>query len=265
MNETLRDGAIAIFGFALLSNLLGQRTQHAIVHDLSYTARGGHLQARVYPRGMFGSLLGQASSVRVTGSGVVVDALPFEIKPGGGMHATVGKFYLDLSDVKLKSIPVQRFTAEIPSVSVDSDALIMRERMVMRSAGVGTTESTFRISDLQTYFAAKMGGMKDASVECVDGGLKIRTSMSFLGFPTAIEAFGKLNAVDGRYLVFNASRLTFNGADANPLFAKSMLDSINPVLDIQRDLGLGAYLALTDVETKEGAVIVKSKLTIPAR
>lgn len=265
MNETLRDGAIAIFGFALLSNLLGQRTQHAIVHDLSHTAKGGHLQARVYPRGMFGSLLGQANSVRVTGSGVSINELPFTIQRGGGLHANVERLFLDLSDIQLKGLPVKRLSVVLPSVSVDADALIGRERMVMRSAGEGKAEGEFSIDKLMALFSTKMPSVSDVHIETNSNGLKIRANMSFFGFPNTIEADGTLNIVDGKYLILAFSRLTLNGATADPLLAKGMLDTVNPVLDIQRDLGLGALLTLTDVETKEGAVIVKGKLTIPAR
>jgi hypothetical protein len=57
--------------------------------------------------------------------------------------------------------------------------------------------------------------------------------------------------------------MLLNGRETAPAFAQTRANAINPVLDIDRDLGLAGFLYITEVEVGEGIVTIRGRATVP--
>src|SRR2546423_578148 len=120
MGDELKDTAFAVLGLALFVGLATHRAEHAIVHELRQTLHGGVLNADVRSHGLFGLAIGRIDSVRVTGSDLTGNDVPFAIKRGPGLRANAARIEFDLRYLTLRGTTVRRFTASFPSVSLDA-------------------------------------------------------------------------------------------------------------------------------------------------
>jgi hypothetical protein len=78
-----------------------------------------------------------------------------------------------------------------------------------------------------------------------------------------VEIRAKIVPVEGRYLFIEEPSIQIDGKNPNPLFVQSLLKTLNPVIDLEKDLGLGSFVFVTDVEIGEGAVNLRGRATIP--
>jgi hypothetical protein len=263
MDDTLKDVAIAFFGLALLSGAAQQRVEHDLRRDLEKTLRGGSIQAHVKPRGLFGLLAGESSVTRITGRNFSADNLPFQIVPGGGPRARIHHLQLDFSDINLRYLPVKRLRADIPSVSLDFFKAMLNGRLVLRSCGQGTAEAVADVLGLRAFVAHKYPQFTDVEIRLTPGLFSVSANTTLLGASNRLDATGKLAAQDGRFVIVTEPTLRMDGKEVPPLLAQNLLLGINPVLDIERDLGLGGYVTITDVEIGEGIVILRGRADFP--
>lgn len=263
MGDDLKDSAIALLGLALFAGFATHRAEHAIVHDLRSTLHGGTLRADVHPHGLLGLTIGRVDSVRVTGSGMSADDVPFRIFRGPGLRANTARLEFDLQDFTLHGTTVRRFTASFPAVSLDAGRAFFDERIILRKAGEGTASAEVAPAALTGFIEKKYPTLKQVEVEMHAGLVTVRGATSVLGAMQQIEATGRLVVRDGRYLDVAEPTVKLNGRLATPAFADNIAKSINPVVDFDKDLGLGRILAAETVEIGEGYAVVRGKAHVP--
>lgn len=263
MPDDLADSALALLGLALFVGLATHRAEHAIVHDLRRTLHGGALHADVRSRGLFGLAVGEISSVKVTGSDLVADEVPFSIKRGPGIRANAARLEFDLRYLTLRGTTVRRFSGAFPTVSLDAGRAFFDERIILRRAGEGIAVAEIAPEAIVPFIEKKYPVLKDVQVELRTGAATVRGSAIILGTRQKVEATGRLVIRDGRYLDLGDLSVLLNGRPATAAFAANVARSINPVVDIVTDLGLGRIFLADDVEIGEGYALVRGRAHLP--
>jgi hypothetical protein len=263
MDDTLRDSATAVLGLLIFTGFLHHRAERAIVRDVSRTAVGGTFGARVDGRGLLGLAIGQADTVFVTGRHFRSEGFPFTVRRGEGIRAYVRTLRIDFTDFTLRGIPVRRFEARIPGTSIDAGRAFFDERIVMRTAGEGTAEAVVGPEALGAIFARKFPQYKNVRIRLRPGFVDVEADVSALGAPLKLESTSMVGLREGRYVVLESSVMKLNGKDASPQFVESVHKTVNPVLDTDKDLGLGAYFYARALEVSDGILTVRGAARMP--
>ncbi len=265
MSDNLKDAAAAGLGLLILTGFLNHRAEHAIVHDLAKTVQGGKINATVNGRGMFGLLFGQASTVFISGSGFKSDGFKFRVQRGSGLRAYVARLNLSFTDFTVRDVPVRRYVADFPSVSIDGARVIFDERIIMRTAGEGIAEATVGPEALAAIFARKFPQYKNVKIALRPGVVDVSAEANALGITTRVESSSSTALSEGRYVLLSASKVLVNGKEASPEFVKNLYKTINPAVDIYKDLGLGGYFYATRLDLEDGVLKVRGRALIPGK
>jgi hypothetical protein len=265
VSDNLKDATVAVLSLALIAGFARHRAEHAIVHDLSRSMKGGTLRAEVRPHGLFGILVGQADTARITGTGFNSDGNPFQIVRGSGVRANVRHLELDFTDITLRGTPVKHFRTSLPAVTLDVVRALADERIILRTAGEGTAEAEVDAHGLEVFLAKKFPQLTEVKVTLKPGVAQLNTVTVLFGIKSSLEAVGKLSVSEGRYVSIVDPVIMLNGKPTTPQFALSILKMVNPVLDTEKDLGLGETFYATDIVVGEGTLTVHGKARIPVQ
>ncbi len=261
-SDGLRDAAFALLGLALFSGLAQQRAESVLKRDLRKTLVGGMLRTRVEPSGAFGLLAGRSSITQITGSGIRADMLPLRIHSGRGPLAHIRKLEISLTDTSLRNLRLVRFKASLPNVDFDSNHAAFGGHIVIRRAGEGTAEAEVSEEALRSFLQAKFPMTKILEVRLTNGTAFVRAEVSVLGAVILAEATAKAVPREGRYLFLEEAVVKVNGRPVPEAFARNILRTLNPILDIDRDLGLGKSFTLEKVEIRDGTAVVFGRLRL---
>jgi hypothetical protein len=264
VSDTLKDAAIVLFGLFVFSGVVNHRVNRATEIDLRRTMKGGEVHASIRPDGIFGLLIGESSSTLIRARGFHSSNLPFYIQRGAGLRANVKRLDLDFQDFTLRDSPVKRFVASLPKVSIDIGSAFFRERIVIRTAGEGTAVATVDSVGMQRFIQKKYPDFKNVQVILIPGFVSVTADTPILGTLSRVEMRGKLSHREGRFLDIIEPTILLNGKETSPVFAQTRARAINPVLDVDRDLGLAGFLYINEVEIGEGIITIRGKASVPA-
>jgi hypothetical protein len=261
--EGIKDAAYVLIGLTFLSAFAQRRVEHAADRDIRREVHGGYVKTMVRSRGIFGLLVGESSTTRIAGAGFLTQDLPFKLEPGGGSRARVGKLELDFRDFTLRTLPLRSLRATIPAVTLDVNQALWNDRIVLRSAGEGTAVAVVDEAGLRMFVAQKYPQYKDLELRLTPGTASLSAQAALFGLPARVEATGGVQVRDGRYLDAVNTIMRLNGKEAAASLTQSIVRTLNPVLDIDKDLGLGGYIYMTRAEIGQGILTVFGRATIP--
>ena len=72
-------------------------------------------------------------------------------------------------------------------------------------------------------------------------------------------------AVDGTKLELTDAKIYFDWRRADPPGAQALLDLLNPVIDLNKDLGLHGAISVTKLRLRDGVLFIEGDTTIPIR
>jgi hypothetical protein len=263
VRDELKDAAIVVFSLALLSGIARWRGEHALTHDLSRSLKGGHIETDIEPRGLLGLITGNSSVTTVRGRGFATDELPFRLQPAGRAKVHVSSLRFDFEDFRLKNLPVRRLTAEFPGVSLDAGKIAFDERIVIRRAGEGKAEAVVGADALQQFIARKYAMLKDVQVRLTSGWAEVAATAPILGGSTRVEGRCRFAPVEGKYIHAAEASFRLNGKDATEAMTKMLLGMLNPIVDSDKDMGLGKFVYLTEVMVGEGNLTLRGRVRVP--
>lgn len=263
MDDTLKDAATALLGLVIFTGFVHYRAERAIIHDVGRAARGGTIGARVNGRGLLGLAIGQADTVFVTGRGFESEGFPFVVRRGDGFRAYVRRLNIDFAEFTLRGVPVRRFTADFPGTTIDAGRAFFDDRIVMRAAKDGTAEAVVGPEGLAALFAKKYPQYKNVRFAIRPGFVDVSADVPALGAPLRMESSSRVELEQGRYVVLGETTMRLNGKETTPQFVRNTLKAVNPVVDLDKDLGLGAYFTAREVVVEEGALTVRGIAKVP--
>lgn len=263
MSDALKDAAIAFFGLVLLQGLIAHRIERAVEREMGRSVRGGQIQTEVESRGVFGLLIGQSYRTRVKAYGFQGELLPIRLIPDGGLRATTRFLELDFQEIIVRGIPIRRLKAEIPFVTVDISKALFDERIVVRSAGEGRAEAVLDTEGLRIFIERKFPQFKNVEIRLSSDVAQLNAETLVLGIVSRLEAKGKVIPAEGRYLNLADPTVSIDGKEAPSVFTQNLLNRVNPIVDLESDLGIGNYIYMTEVRLGAGILTIRGRATVP--
>ena len=265
MDDTVKNIFIGLCSFLVIRGTFEGRARHGAEKQLREAFHEtGHVHVRVAERGLLGYYSNDIWAVDAFGSGMQAEELPFAVYPRGGWKGSIRHLRLHLTDFTLKGLPVRRLEADVPFATYDLGWAGYKDRLHLRSAGIGTARVEVGAEGLQ-YFAIRKyrSILSDVSVSFERNEVFLSGNYALFGVPTAFVATGTLRPRAGRYVDLFDPVVTVNGIPLSERNANFLLGQLNPLLDIDNDLGLGGFFSVETIAIGDQSVTMSGSMTIP--
>jgi hypothetical protein len=173
---------------------------------------------------------------------------------------------MQMTNAHLRGLRAERAIAFIPEVYYDK-SLALRKRIFRLSAtGIGACEIVVNETDLAAYILRKYAPyIREVSVQITAEQTIVQGVAALFVGEVRFKAVGKLAPRDGRYLDLAEVRIEIEGANLPAESANLLRQFLNPIIDIERDLGLYDGLAIDTVLSELGKMRALGRVWIPER
>lgn len=260
-------------GIALIAGALfglGDREvrvfERAAARDIAARLQGPDRAVTVDVRtGGLESLWGDLPSATIHAKDFSLDELPLFTEPDRSTQGKLGVLNLQLSNFVLRGLRIESLSAKIPDCRFDF-ALAMKSRQIRLSrSGTGGGSVKIFEEDLARYIVHKFRDIKRCTVKARHGVVWVEGYGEFILAKTEFTVVAKIGVVDGTKLTLEKPKIFFDWVRAEPGAADALLKTLNPIIDLNEDLGLHGAIQVTEVDARNGYLTASGKTTIPVR
>jgi len=217
------------------------------------------LRADVGPEAVWGDV----HSVRIDASHFSTDGLPLYTESRRSHRGLVRELHLDLRDFSLRGLHIERLSADIPNCRFDFPLAVNHRQIRLSQSGTGLGEVVIGEQDLERFILAKFTDIKRVTVKIDKDKVFVDGFGEFLIVSTNFSVIAKLEAPDGDKLMLTHARILFDGRIADDASQAAVLDTLNPVVDLNKDLALFGAIKVEHVELRDGLLKASGPITIP--
>lgn len=244
-----------------------KRFEHLAADEIRSQLKGDDAKVEVTAQlnGIIGGALGDLKKVTIRASDFSTEGLPLFTEPWRPRSGRVEELALVLERFSLSGLRVEHLEATIPECRFDY-RLALREHTIRLSAsGVGLGTVRIRQEDLARYIVAKFREIDSAEVTIRDDKVFVEGSGTFLVVKTRFLVIATLEAEDGVRLNLANARIFFDDRRADEVSAKVLLDTLNPVVDLSKGLGLFDAVYVRRIRLRGGVLEATGDTKIPIR
>lgn len=265
MDDTIRAVGLGLAALFAIHGSLAQRARHGAEHQTRESFNNtGHVHVQFQPRGVLGLEASDFWAVDVYGDDIKTDRLPFYVYPREGWKGSIRHLRLHFKRFTLAGLPIRAFEADIPFATFDIGHALYKSRLVLRGAGSGPATVAVDAEGLKIFIARKFrNSLNDVTVQFVNKRIIIEGKATLFSSVSSISTTGILVPAEGRYLMLAEPEIRINGVLLTSQSAAVLLKQFNPVLDAEKDLGLGGYFEMEGVEVKADEIVITGHATIP--
>lgn len=244
-----------------------QRIERDAAADLASQLRGEEKSVRVRTtlNGPFGAFFSDIRVGTITAERFETDGLPLFVEPERSQAGFLRELRLELRDFRLRGLRVESLRATIPECRFDRELALRRRQIRLSRSGIGTGEVRIRQEDLAEFIPRKVKEIKRCLVRLDRGKVWVEGYGEFLVAKTEFLVVADLKIVDGTQLHLDNARVVFGWQKADAFAQKVLLDAMNPVVDLRRDLGLFDAFQFERVTLRDGFLTATGTTRIPVR
>lgn len=226
---------------------------------------GREIKVKVTAKTSLGSAFGNVGSVRIAARQFSTPGLPLFTEPERSQKGRLGRLFLDLSDFRLGELRVESLTAEIPNCRFDFSLAVSKKQFRLSKSGLGTGEVRLRAEDLAAFILKKYSEVKTCTVQFAGGKAIVEGDGELLLLQTKFRVEARLTPTSPTQLSLTDATMTFDGRPADDASRQVLLETLNPVVDLDKDLGLLDAMAIESVTAENNELTVRGKTKIPLR
>jgi len=252
--------------FGGLFHLAGSQVrtfEHSAAADISSKLQGADrrvsVRAEVGPEAIWGDLF----SVDIEASRFSAPSLPLYTESKRSHRGLVRSLHLDLNDFSLRGLHIERLSADIPGCRFDFPLAMKRRQIRLSESGTGIGQVVVGERDLEQFILAKFPEVKRVTVKIDRDKIFVDGYGEFLVVATNFSVVARLEALGGDKLILARSRILFDGKEADETSQKVLLDTLNPVVDLNKDLALFGAISIEHVLLRDGKLVVTGPIRIP--
>ena len=219
-----------------------------------------HVKADVGPEALWGEL----ASVEIRGSKFSTPGLPLFTEPNRSKRGWVHSLTITLTNFDLNNLHVETLLGTIPDCNFDLPLAVRERKMRLSKSGTGWGQVVVTELALERFVLAKFREIKSAKVRIDKDKLFIEGHGQFLIFDTDFSIVAKLVPSGGSKLALEHARISLNGQMADDDSKKALLEVLNPVVDLDRDLNLQGAVSVEKLELRGGKLRASGPMHIPA-
>ncbi|MCO5295919.1 MAG: hypothetical protein M9921_03595 [Fimbriimonadaceae bacterium] len=234
-----------------------------IASKLDGDDRHVHVQTKL--NGLIGGAMGDLKQVTIRASNFSTAELPLYTEPDRPRSGHIRELRLFLDDFRLAGLRVEHLEASIPDCRYDFGLAQRHHTVRLSQSGVGTGLVRIRAPDLEAYILRKFKEIKRVSVRIEKDKVFVEGYGEFIVVHTNFEVIATLESPDGSRLMLANAVIFFDGRRADASSGKVLLDTLNPVVDLAKDLGLADAVHVEKIRLKDGFLEASGATKIPLR
>lgn len=215
--------------------------------------------------GIIDGPLGDLKMVSIRAEHFTTEGLPLFVEPERSKKGRIQELRLELRDFTLRGLRMDSLVANIPECRYDYSLAIRKRQVVLSKSGEGTGRVRILEADLASYILHKFKEIKSVEVRVADDKVRVAGRGVFLLIETDFEVIARLTSPEGKTLELSESRIFFDGKPAGSGSSKAVLQTLNPVVDLDKDLGLHGAIKVEGVKLQNGVLEAWGTTRIPTR
>jgi hypothetical protein len=259
---------VGLFGaLYYLGNSEVRRFENIAAKDIRSTIRGEHAKVTVRTElnGIIGGPLGDLKKVTIRASNYQTDGVPMFTQPELSKKGLIRDLHIELREFEIAGLHIQSLITDIPDCHFDYTLAVTKHKIRLSESGTGRGEVAIREKDLEAYILHKFGDIKKASVKIANGRIHVDGYAEFIIVKANFQVDAALVAIDGTKLVLDDARISFDGKPADELASKTLLNTLNPVVDLVKDLKLYDSIKVDSISLKDGVLRASGATRIPVQ
>ncbi|GIV11392.1 MAG: hypothetical protein KatS3mg020_0883 [Fimbriimonadales bacterium] len=260
----MRRGWLAVIAIVLtLGRSAIRDIEKSAAREIQQRIGGGDIRVKIEPD--YGGLSkGRLKKLTVYAKNFTLNGLPFTLEPGRPQSGLIKQFTLLMENANLRGLRAETAVAVIPDIAYDKSLALSKRIFRLSATGVGACEIVVNENDLAAYILRKYApALSRVEVRITPEQTVVQGVMRLLTSEVRFRAIGKLAPRDGRYLDLAEVQILIEGANLPPESANLLRQFVNPIIDIDRDLGLHDGLQIDEVASEPGKMQAKGKVWIP--
>jgi hypothetical protein len=260
--------ALAAFGFLFgLGAQEVRRFENLAAQDIRSTLQGEEAKVRVRTElhGIIGGPLGDLRRVDIEASHFSTPGLPLFTEPQFSQRGIVRELNIRLYDFVLAGLRVESLEASIPDCRFDYGLALREKKIRLSRSGVGVGTVRVRQEDLERYILEKFQEIKRVSVRIDKDKVFVEGHGEFVLIQTDFWVVASLVPHEGNQLMLTDARIFFGDRRADEASAQVLLDTLNPVVHLDRDLNLHGAIRLRGLRLRDGVLEAWGATRIPER
>ena len=250
---------------ALLGGAAVKHFETLAANDIKSKLRGEHAVVTVHtaPHGLLGHLSGDLNKVTIMAKNFSTDGLPLFTEPDRSKAGKARRVDIALEDFVLAGLHVESLDASIPDCRFDFPLAKRKGKIRLSQSGTGTGSVTIDAPDLEKFILAKFHEIKRVSVHLKDGRALVEGYGEFIVVKANFSVDARLVAVDGTKLTLADTRISLDNHLATPEAADALLRTLNPIVDLDKDLHLYGTIKVDKIELENEKLTASGATKIP--
>lgn len=222
------------------------------------------VRVNVRPSG-FEALSGRLESASIFASDFSLRELPLFTEPDRSQSGKIDLLQLRLSRFKLRGLRIEELSADIPDCRYDFGLARSQKQIRLSRSGVGSGTVRINENDLAEYLVEKYSEIKSCKVKVYNDVVWVEGYGEFLIVKTNFAVIAKISVEDGVKLNLSDAKIYFDWRRADSFSGSGLLKTLNPVVDLEKDLGLFDAVYVESVRLRDGVLEAKGKTKIPVK
>ena len=259
-------GAALFIGLGLWGGEEEKKFESAAAREIAGKLDGDEkwVSVNVRANGLAGAW-GDLSLAQIKASDFSIRGLPLFTEPERSKAGKVGKLQLRLTDFQLRGLRVEELSADIPNCRYDFGLAKSKRQIRLSESGVGTGVVRILERDLADYIVRKYSEIKRCTVKVEKGFVWVEGYGEFLVVNSDFTVIAKIGVVDGTKLMLSQPKIYFNWVRSDAFTADALLKSLNPIVDLKKDLGLYDAVTVEKVSLENGVLEATGATKIPIK
>jgi hypothetical protein len=224
----------------------------------------GRFEVKVQPS-LLGGITGELDSATISGSEFTLDELPLFTEPDRSTSGKIGDLRLRLTDFTLRRLRVAELQANIPGCRYDFGLAKGKGLIRLSRSGDGEGFVKLREKDLADYLMKKFHEIKRCTVKLDGNTVWVEGYGEFIIVNTDFAVIADLGIEDGTKLVLQNAKVYFDWLRADGPAVDGLLKTLNPVVDLKKDLGLFDAVYVEKIKIHQGILTASGRTKIPVR
>ena len=253
--------------FALIGGAEVRHFESLAARDIKSKLRGDHAQVsvRTTPHGLFGHLSGDLDRVTITAKDFEADGLPLFTEPSRSQKGRARKLNIDLDNFMLSGLRVESLRASIPDCRYDFPLATRHGQIRLSRSGTGVGSVSVLAPDLEKFILKKFHEIKRVSVHLEKGRAVVEGYGDFLIVKANFRVDAQLVAADKAQISLADAHIALDGLPASDVASAALLQTLNPIVDMDKDLHLYGAIQVTDVHLEGDRLVASGATTIPVK
>jgi hypothetical protein len=237
--------------------------ENSAAADIASKLQGPAKQVRVKADVGLEALWGDVCSVDIQASKFSADGLPLYTESKRSHRGLVRSLHIGLSDFDLRDLHVQRLSADIPNCRFDFPLAVNHRQIRLSESGTGEGEVVIGETDLEKFILSKFQEIKRVHVRIDRDKIFVDGYGEFLVVTTNFSVVARLEAPEGDKLMLARARILFDGKAVDAESQRLVLEAMNPIVDLNKDLALFGAIAVEGIELRNGLLVARGQVHIP--